>query len=144
MRPIRNFDEYIEEGIIKKQSPDKSRAKDLRNELGKTGKFLFEIISQIGINDRNANTIIKIAYDVIMEMIRAKMIENGFNASGKGAHEAEVSYLRVLSFNEKDIQFCDQLRYFRNGIMYYGKSFDKSYAEKVISYLDSIEKKLKE
>jgi hypothetical protein len=144
MRPIRNFDEYIEEGIIKKQSPDKSRAKDLRNESGKTGKFLFEIISQIGINDRNANTIIKIAYDVIMEMIQAKMIENGFNASGKGAHEAEVSYLRVLSFNEKDIQFCDQLRYFRNGIMYYGKSFDRSYAEKVISYLDSIEKKLKE
>ena len=54
-----------------------------------------------------------------MEIIRAKMLLRGYNASGYGAHEAEVSYLRNLDFNETDVQFLDQMRYFRNGMLYF-------------------------
>ena len=70
-----------------------------------------------------------------MEIIRAKMLMRGFNDSGKGAHEAEVSYLRVLSFSEKEVQFVNQMRFFRNGILYYGTMLDKEYAEKVVDFL---------
>ncbi|MFA6073016.1 MAG: hypothetical protein WC758_02810 [Candidatus Woesearchaeota archaeon] len=136
MRPIKDFEEYIEEQIVKEQSPDKSRANSLKKESEQAEKFLKKIINTIGITDENANIIIKITYDIIMAKIRAKMILKGYNASGSGAHEAEVAYLRKLNFNEKDLQFCDQLRYFRNGIMYYGKSFDKEYAKKTISFLE--------
>ena len=75
-----------------------------------------------------------------MELIRAKMLLEGFNSSGKGAHEAEVAYLRELKFSESDVQFANQLRYFRNGITYYGKRFNKDYALKVLGFLDKIYK----
>jgi len=77
----------------------------------------------------------KLTRDVPMEKIRFKMLLKGYNATGYGAHEVEVAFLKELSFSEKEIQFCDQLRYFRNGIIYYGKSFNKEYAEKVVKFL---------
>jgi len=86
--------------------------------------------------------VVKNAYDIIMEIIRAKMLMRGFNASGKGAHEAEVSYLGTLKFKESQIRLLNQLRYFRNGILYYGKKFDKEYGKEVINLLESISKKL--
>ncbi|MBT5342222.1 hypothetical protein HOL59_01435, partial [Candidatus Woesearchaeota archaeon] len=90
------------------------------------------------INDNNANYLIKNAYDIIMELIRAKMLKEGFGSSGRGAHEAEVAYLKKLEFKDKDVDFVDELRYFRNGILYYGKSFDQEYALKVLDFLERI------
>jgi len=142
MRPLKEFDEFTKEGIVKKQSPDVSRSNSLVKESKKSYNFLMEIVKKIGINDENSNNIIKNAYDIIMELIRAKMLTKGLNSSGLGAHEAEIAYLRILNFPEKDIQFANQLRYFRNGITYYGSSFDKEYAEKVIKFLQEMYKKL--
>lgn len=71
------------------------------------------------------------------------MLLDGYNASGKGAHEAEVSYLRILKFKETEIQFFDKLRFFRNGMVYYGTSLDKEYAEKVIEFTHGNYKKLR-
>ena len=78
-----------------------------------------------------------------MELIRAKLLLEGYNASGHGAHEAEVSYMRVLRFNENDVQFANQLRFFRNGMIYYGTILDTEYAEKVIEFTKRIYLKLK-
>ena len=77
---------------------------------------------------------VKSCYDILMEIVRAKMLLDGYNASGFGAHEAEVSYLRILKFNENDVQFADQMRFFRNGMLYYGTILDKEYATKVIEF----------
>jgi len=71
------------------------------------------------------------------------MLLKGYNAAGQGAHEAEVSYLRVPGFKENDIQFADQLRFFRNGIVYYGTILDKGYAEKVVEFTKNVYLKLK-
>ena len=79
-----------------------------------------------------------------MEVIRARMLLEGYNASGHGAHEAEVSFLRILNLKENDVQFADQLRYFRNGMLYYGTILDKEYAEKVIEFTKRLYQKLKE
>lgn len=88
MRPLRSFDEFIKSGTVKKQSPDKSRASFLAKEAENSFKGLEERVEKIGINDRNANSIVKDCYDILMEQIRAKMLLKGFNATGKGAHEA--------------------------------------------------------
>ncbi len=132
---MKTFEEYLDEGTAKKQSPDISRANALRKEAETSYTVLSEFIEKIGAKDENANYIIKNAYDIIMEIIRERMLIEGYNTTGKGAHEAEVAYLRRLKCKEMDIAFADQLRYFRNGILYYGKSFDKEYAEKVLDYL---------
>jgi len=139
---VKNFFDYVREGIVKKQSPDLERASSLIKETQGAYKFLNEIIEKIGIKEDNANYIIKNSYDIIMELIRAKMIEEGFNSSGKGAHEAEVSYLRSLDFEESTIQFCDQLRYFRNKIVYYGRIMDCEYTKKTIELLEKIYKRI--
>ena len=77
-----------------------------------------------------------------MFLIRSKMFETGYNSSGHGAHEAEVAYGKQLGFSDIDIVLLDQLRYFRNGILYYGKRFDKEYAEKIISFTENNYSKL--
>jgi hypothetical protein len=132
---LKTFDEYLKEGIARKQSPDKLRARSLISESEDSYKILLSFVEKMSLDDSNANHVIKNAYDIIMELIRAKMLSDGFGTTGKGVHEAEVSYLAEIGFGGRDMEFANELRYFRNGIMYYGKKFDKAYAEKVLEFL---------
>lgn len=143
MKAIRYFKEFIKENIVKKQSPDKSRAGFLIEESERSYNLLLEILKKIGMTDENANMFVKSCYDILMELIRAKMLIEGYNASGFRAHEAEVAYLRNLGFTEQEIQFTDQIRFFRNGMLYYGTMLDKEYAEKVMGFTYKIYSKLK-
>src|SRR3989339_1728000 len=144
MKGIRKFDEFVKKNIVRKQSIDKSRAEFLIKESENGYKNLLEMVEKIELKDNNANDFIKSCYDILMELIRAKMLLEGYNASGIGAHEAEVSYMRILGFDEKDVQFADQMRFFRNGMIYYGTILDKEYADKVIGFTKKIYPKLKE
>ncbi len=144
MKAIKEFKEFIKEGIIKKQSVDKSRAEFLIKEAEKSYNYLMKKIEVLGITDESANDVVKSCYDIIMELIRAKMLLKGFNASGISAHEAEVSYMRILGFKEKDVQFADQIRYFRNGMLYYGTILDKEYADRVLKFTKEVYLKLKD
>jgi hypothetical protein len=51
--------------------------------------------------------------------------------------------MREIGFSEQQVLFMNQLRYFRNGIKYYGKIFDKDYANKVDNFLHQCLLKLK-
>ena len=143
MRPLKNFEDFIKIGIIKKQSPNKLRAKDLFEASDRKFNNLNKILEKIGLSNENANDIIEYCYDIIISLLRGEMLLKGYSSSGFGAHEAEVSFLRLLEFSETDADFINKLRYFRNGIMYYGKIFDKEYAEKILEFMNKIRKKLK-
>lgn len=143
MRPLKTFEEFLASGTVRKRTPDLRRSLSLSNESESRKLFLGELGEKIGLSERNANYFIEVAYDVLIVLIRARMLIDGFDASGKGAHEAEVSYLRKLEFQEPDVRFMNNLRYFRNGIKYYGKSFDKEHAEKVLEFLGKMYPKLK-
>lgn len=134
MSGIKDFKEYMKTGVVKAQSPDKSRAEFLIREAKQSYSNLMEMIKKIGVGENNANDYVKYCYDLLMELIRAQMLLKGYNASGFGAHEAEVSYMRTIGFKENEVQFADQMRYFRNGILYYGTILGKNYAEKVIKF----------
>ena len=144
MRILKPFEEFIEAGIVKKRIPDISRAKSLLEESEKRHEFLNEITTKIGLSDKNANYFIESAYDILISLLRAKLLTDGFSSSGEGAHEAEVSYMHKLNFPESDIRFMNGLRYFRNGIKYYGKEFDSEYAKKVLVFLGTYYPTLKE
>ncbi len=137
------FEEYIREGIVKVIKKDKQRAYNLIIEAERKLSSLNEKIEKIGIRDDNANDYLESGYDIIMFLIRAKLFLEGYSCGGQGAHEAEVSFMANLGFSEKEINFADKLRYFRNGILYYGSRFDKEYAEKVIDFTKMIYPKLK-
>ena len=143
MKPVKYFNEFIESGTVKKQKRDKSRATFLLMEAEQNYTYLLKLIEKMGVNNLNANDYIKKCYDILMELIRARMLLEGLNASGLGAHEAEVAYLRNLEFKEQEIQFVDQIRFFRNGMLYYGTILDKDYAEKVIEFTKKNYLKLK-
>ncbi len=144
MKPLKNFDEFIKDGTIKKISPDINRALFLKSEAEKRRIFLEEVKKKIGLSDGNANYIIENSYNILSELLRSKMLISGYSASGLGAHEAEVSFMRSLSFSDAEIIFMNDLRYFRNGILYYGKVLDKEYAQKVLEFMNKIFFKLKD
>lgn len=141
---MKGFDEFIRMRIVKKQSPDKSRSKFLIMEAEQGYAYLIKLIEIMGVENQNANDYVKNCYDILMELTRAKMLLKGLNASGLKAHEAEVAYWRILQFKEQDIQFLDQMRFFRNGMLYYGTILDKEYAEKVIEFTKKIYPLLRE
>ena len=143
MNPLRSFEEFLGSGTVKRQRADIPRSKSLAEEAEKRKAFLGVMSSKIGISDDNANYYVEAAYDVMMELIRAKMLLDGFNTSGAYAHEAGVAYLRSLGFSEPDVSSANDLRYFRNGINYYGKRMDADYAKKVLRFLDEIYPRLK-
>ena len=143
MKDTKDFEEFIKKEVVKKQSPNRIRAEFLVKESEKNYSFLLQLLDKFKITDINANTIIKLCYDLLMEIIRAKMLLDGYNASGFEAHKAEIAYLKVLGFEEKDVKFADQMRYYRNGMLYYGTSLDKEYAEKVIEFTKKNYLKLK-
>ena len=139
---LRNFEDYIREGIVTKQRSDTSRAASLREEAVQRKAFVKEMQKKIGVRNEYANYFVENAYDILMELIRAKLFIDGFKAAGSYAHEAEVSYLRKLGFREPDVRFINELRYFRNGIVYYGKKIDADYATTILKFLDEIFPKL--
>lgn|SRR3989344_9028210 len=140
----KEFEYYLSKGVIRKTIPDKPRAQFLIEESEISLEGLKERIKIIGINDKNANSVIKDCYDIIMEKTRAKLLLKGYSSSGRYAHEAEVSYLKKLEFPDNEVLFLNELRYFRNSVTYYGKILDKEYAEKVFEFLKKIVEKLGE
>ncbi len=144
MRRLRLFEDFMDEGIIRKTTPNKERARSLIAESERKMHSLKEQLEKIGIKDENANDYVEHCYDIIMHLIRAKLYLEGYSVSGQGAHEAEISYLRVLKFTENDVRFMDQMRYFRNGMLYYGNVFDKEYADKALEFMNRACCRLKE
>jgi len=138
---MKRFEEFVQTGIVKKQSSNKNRASALIKEAEEKKIFLDLSLKSIPKDKMNSNFIIDYCYDILMEIIRAKMFIDGYNAGN--SHEAEVSYLRVLGFSEADINFMDELRYHRNGTKYYGAILDKTYAEECLSFMNKIHPKIK-
>lgn len=140
----RQFEDYIKQGIIKECSINKSRANFLISETEKTFRGLNKRLEVMGIDEDNANSIIKDCYDIIMELIRAKLFLTGYCSAGQFAHEAEISYLKKCGFSDNDILFINDLRYFRNSVTYYGKILSVEYSKQVVEFTKKIYKKLKE
>ena len=138
MSTLKTFQEYQEQGTMRKCRINTERAKSLINSSERKMRSLNTNLKKVGITEDNANDYAEYCYDALMLLIRAALYLEGYFASGQGAHEAEVSYLRILGIPENDARFMNQLRFFRNGMLYYGTVIDKEYAEKVIGFTKKI------
>lgn len=132
---LRNFEEFVTAGIVKKQTPNKRRALSLVKESEDKRQFLDAAIKNIPAQQMHSNSIVDFCYDIIMELIRAKMFKDGFNAGN--SHQAEVSYMANIGFSEHEMRFMDEVRYNRNGIKYYGTTLDEEYTEKVLEFMNN-------
>ena len=137
-----DFNYYLNEKIVRKQSPNIPRAEFLIKETQKSFIGLKNRVEKLGIDEFNANSVIKDIHDIIIEKIRAKLLLDGYNASGNFAHEAEVAYMKNLSFSDFEVSFVNELRQARNGINYYGKLYEKDYAQSCYEFLLDLNPKL--
>ncbi len=140
---MNQFEEYVQQGVIKKCSVNMPRAEFLIAESEKSLRGLHKRVEIMGIDEDNANSIIKDCYDIIMELIRAKLLLTGYCSTGQFAHEAEVSYLKKQGFSDNEVLFMNNLRYFRNSVTYYGKILNVEYGEQVVEFTKKIYPKLK-
>jgi len=138
---LKSFESFIKEGIVKKQSSDLERASSLVKEAENKKAFFDRIIKNFSIKDTDSNYIVETSYDILIELLRAKLFLDGFNSSN--SHEAEVAYMRNIGFNEEEVLFMNSLRYYRNGIKYYGRIFDKEYSLKVLNFLIKLYPKIR-
>ena len=137
------FEYYLERGVVRRSGLNKSRAEFLIDGAGISMEGLRRRIKMMGVNKFNTNSIIKDCYDVVMELVRARLFLDGYSSSGNYAHEAEVSYLLKMGFSRLEVSFLNELRYFRNSITYYGKVLDVEYAERVFGFLKRVYDRLK-
>ncbi len=129
---MKTFEQYLNLKIIRKVKENPERAKSLIAEAEKKRVFMLRVIQQLSFQETEPNFIIDNCYDILIELIRALLFFAGY--SSRNSHEAEVSYMRHLGFMEPEVSFMDELRYFRNGIKYYGKILEKEYAQKVLEF----------
>ena len=135
---MRPFAEFRREGVVRKHHPELSKARSLVAEAEMRYAFLRDLQRNVKVTDLNANYFSETAYDILLELLRARLAKDGYKATGVSAHEAEVSYLRELGFAEPDVLSLDELRYWRNGILYYGKRVDAAYAKRAMLFLGRI------
>ncbi len=144
MKLPKEFEYYLQKEIVRKIKPDNQKAEFLIKESEMSFRGLKKRLNSMGLDEDNVNSIIKDCYDILIELVRAKLFLDGYSASGNFAHESEVSYLKKLNFQENEIAFLNELRHNRNSITYYGKILNKEYAEKVLEFTKRIYTKLKE
>ena len=139
---MRKFEGFMRQGFAKKQTPNKERAKSLAEESKDKYRFLQATLKSVPKDQMSPNFIVESCYDILIQLIRAKMFIDGFNSNN--SHEAEISYMERIKFSEAEIRFMDEFRYNRNGIKYYGKRFELEYAEKILKFMKQIQPRLKQ
>ncbi len=117
--------------------PDKERAKSLI--------ILSELrLKKVEVYDEHteASLIIEIYYEIAKELITAILFIDGYKTF---SHVDLVDYLKTSynkDFDEFEIELLDQLRKYRNKIVYYGRFIDSSYLrmnkKNIISIIDKL------
>ncbi|MEK6917702.1 MAG: hypothetical protein AABW51_02030 [Nanoarchaeota archaeon] len=134
---MRTFAEFLKQGLVKKKTKDESRAKSLIKGAEERKKIMEKYLP---LNEETAVQIVEECYDVIRELLEAKLSKDGYKSYN---HEAVISYMTNLGFSRDEVVFVDKLREIRHGIKYYGKYVGLEYAEKVKDFLNKIYSKLK-
>jgi len=135
---MRTFKEFLDQGMIKKKKEDEARARNLIEGAEKRKNVMEKYLP---LNSETAVQITEECYDIMRELLEAKLSKEGYKSYN---HEAVISYLGELDFPKDEIIFIDKLREIRNGSKYYGKVIDIEYAKKVKDFLSQIYPKLKE
>jgi len=123
-----NFQDCIDEGSTKRQTPDNARA----NSLIATAKERINLIKEI--NEKNCNFVFEDYYTSIMEILQAMCFSKGLNVLN---HICLCYYLRDELKREDLYKIFDDIRFKRNSLTYYGNRMDFATAK------DAIEKSKK-
>jgi len=107
------FEDFIEKGLVRKTSKDKSLVRALLQNSKKDIEFL----NGLKINEKSVRKIMTNFYDVLRSILEAVSVIKGYKIY---SHEAYIYFLKEIKENLLAIKF-DRFRRIRNSINYYGK-----------------------
>lgn len=113
---MRTFDEFLKIGLVKKRSKNEAKANSLIESAEKRKRVVEKYLP---LNEETAVQIMEELYDVVRELLEAKLSREGYKSYN---HEAVVAYFGELGFSRHEVVFLDRLREIRNGTKYYGKN----------------------
>ena len=134
---MRTFKEFLELGFVKKKRKDEARARSLIDGSERRKQVMEKYLP---LNSETAVQIIEESYDIIRELLEARLSKEGYKSYN---HEAVILYLAELGFSKDKVLFVDRLREIRHGTKYYGKTVDVEYAKKAKEFLEEIYPKLR-
>lgn len=118
-----SWTDCIESSSALKNSPDKARAKSLKETAEERIKLIKEI------NEKNCNFVFEDYYTSILELLQAIVSLEGYKITN---HVCLGFYLRDVLKREDLYIIFDDLRYKRNSLTYYGKRMDFETAKQSI------------
>lgn len=129
------FEDFIEQGKVRKGSPDISKIKSL---LETSNNHLLFLKEQ-KIDNVSAGSILVTYYEALREVIEAICLKEGFKVY---SHEAFTYFLKGKNEDLASIRF-DNFRKLRNSINYYGEKVDTSEVEAIKQETVDVINKLK-
>lgn len=109
--------------MITKIRPDKQKAESLK----KMADITLQRLGEIDVLKYPSNTL-NDYYDIIHKLMEALTLIEGIKIKGEGAHQELIDYIaKKYYLEEKERQFLQQMRDYRNRISYEGFLVHKNY-----------------
>ncbi len=131
---METFEYYVEDGKVRKATPNKERAKflvkDSEERISKTNLLNSKDFSKIVFEN---------IYDAIRDLLDAILLLDGWKSY---SHEAAIAYLSKKGFDISVIKRLDSFRYKRNGSKYYGQPIFPEDSENIKQFYIEIKQRI--
>ena len=121
---------------LEKTKKDISFISQLMNSVEKRQSF----IKTIQINPSSCNYIIENCYEVIRELIEARMLIDGYKSN---SHSSTLNFMNEMNLSDADIKFTNDLFKIVYDIKHNAKDAHVEYCLLVLNFLDYFSEKLK-
>jgi hypothetical protein len=133
---MKDFDYYLNEGKVKKQSKDKEFAISLRNDaVNRAGKVLKLDIKEF------SKIIFENIYESLRELLDAALALEGYKSY---SHEASIAHIKKFGIDDSVLLQLDDFRYKRNSSKYYGKEISEEDAREIIAFYKENSNRIKD
>ncbi len=131
-----NFQNFINQGKVRKATPDKFMAESIIKNTSEDLKFL----EQMKLTELSKRKIVSNYYDSLISLLEAIAPLKGYKIY---SHEAFTYFLKEkLSQDVLSVKF-DRFRKIRNGLNYYGKSLQLNEAQEILTEMKRMLKEIK-
>ena len=132
---MRDFKIFLEEGSVKKITPNISLVKSLVSDAIKRLNFY----KKLKLNNENSKYVLENIYESLRELADAILIKDGYKSY---SHEASIVYLLKYNLSSIDINKFDNFRKIRNNSKYYGKPVDLEDANEIVELSEKLLNKI--
>lgn len=125
---------------MRKVNPDPEKAKS----LVKMSKKIKNRIDETNL-EKYPSQVMKDYYEILKQLMEAIASLDGVKTKGKGAHKRLIDWIaKKYNLPERDRQFLQQIRVYRNRISYEGLSIDVWYLKRNKGKLERFIRKFRE